>query len=294
MSLILSVFEQGLIFGIMVLGLFITYRILNFPDMSVDGSFPLGAAITASALVHALNPFAACLLSMLGGAAAGAATGFLHVKLKISNLLSGILVMTALYSINLRIMGKANISLFDRISIFSGVLPPVVIIAVFALAVKILLDIFLKTKFGFLLTATGDNPQLVTSLGINTGVTKVVGLMVSNAFVALSGSLMAQYQNFSDIGMGTGTMVMGLASVILGQAIFKKVRWMHATTMALIGAVLYKASIAIALEVGLPPTDLKLITAVIVMAALALNQNGFGFRYKKLLLSGGVSTAANS
>jgi putative ABC transport system permease protein len=198
-------------------------------------------------------------------------------------------------------MGKANIPLFNKGNIFAGQLPAVVIIALFAVIVKLLLDLFLKTRFGFLLIATGDNPQLVTSLGINTGTIKIAGLMISNGLVALSGALMAQLQRFSDVGMGTGTVVMGLASIIIGQTIFKRVRFIAPTTMALGGAILYKTSTALALKIGLPATDLKLITAVIVIAALGLNQKKFNFRLKKLFPKlkklfpvGGGSTVTHS
>jgi putative tryptophan/tyrosine transport system permease protein len=281
LSFWMGILEQGLIFGIMVLGVYISYRVLDFPDLSVDGTFPLGAAVTAAALVLGVNPLVACILSLIAGAIAGSITGFLHVRLGITNLLSGILVMIALYSINLRIMGKANIPLFDKETIFTGGLSPIVYILVFALIAKYVLDFFLNTKLGFLLKATGDNPQLVTSLGIDKGTIKILGLAVSNGLVALSGSIMAQHQRFSDVGMGTGIIVMGLASIIFGEAIFKKISLIKATTIALFGSILYKTCIGFALKLGFPPTDLKLITAVIVVGALALNHKKLSFRIKK-------------
>jgi putative tryptophan/tyrosine transport system permease protein len=293
MNFWINILEQGLIFGIMVLGVYISYRILDFPDLSVDGSFPLGAAVTAAALLLGVNPLVACILSLISGAIAGSITGFLHVKLKITNLLSGILVMIGLYSINLRIMGKANIPLFNKETIFSGGLKPILYILIFALLAKCVLDFFLNTKLGYLLKATGDNPQLVTSLGIDKGVIKILGLAVSNALVALSGSLMAQYQRFSDVGMGSGIIVMGLTSIIFGEAILKKSSMIKATTIALIGSILYKTCTGFALKLGFPPTDLKLITAVIVVGALALNQNKFNFNIKRLLSFGGEYYAAN-
>lgn len=289
----LNILEQGLIFGIMVLGVYISYRILDFPDLSVDGSFPLGAAVTAAALVLGVNPFAACILSLISGAIAGSVTGLLHVKLKITNLLSGILVMIGLYSINLRIMGKANIPLFNKETIFSGNLKPIIYIVIFAMIAKYVLDFFLNTKLGFLLKATGDNPQIVTSLGIDKGLVKILGLAISNALVALSGSLMAQYQRFSDVGMGSGIIVMGLASIIFGEAILKKSSLVKATTIALFGSILYKTCTGFALKLGFPPTDLKLITSIIVIAALALNQKKLNFNIKKLLTSGGGYYAPN-
>jgi len=278
----------------MVLGVYITYKILEFPDMSVEGSFPLGAAITSTCLMGGMHPLAACLFAVMGGMICGALTGILHVKLKISNLLSGILVMLAMYSINLRIMGKSNVPFFNEKTVFSAGLPPVVVAALFAILVKVLLDLFLKTKFGFLLIATGDNPELVTSLGIDTGVVKIAGLMISNSIVALSGSLMAQYQHFSDVGMGTAVMVMGLASVIIGISIFKRVPFMLPTTMVLIGSVLYRTSVALALKAGLPATDFKLITSVIVIIALGLNGNKVGQKLKGLFTRGGETHAPNS
>ncbi|WZL73244.1 ABC transporter permease [Clostridiaceae bacterium 35-E11] len=290
----LSILEQGLIFGIMVLGVYITYKILDFPDLSVDGSFPLGAAVVASSLVLGLHPLIATILAFGAGMIAGGITGYLHIKFKITNLLSGILVMIGLYSINLRIMGKANVPLFQQNTIFSNPLQPIFIIVLFALFVKFGLDVFLKTKFGFLIKATGDNPQLVTALGIDIGITKIIALMISNGLVALSGSLVAQYQRFSDVGMGSGIIVMGLASIIFGEAMLKKVSFIVPTTMALVGSVLYKTSTAFALKLGFPPTDLKLITAVIVVSALALNQKKFHFKGKKLFFMGGDTHVADT
>ncbi len=273
MGVLLTVLEQGLIFGILALGVYLTYKVLDFADLSVEGTFPLGAAITAFFLTQDVTPLLAVLISFLGGMLAGAVTGILHVKLKITNLLSGILVMSGLYSINLRIMGKANIPLFNEERIFSGVIPVLLTIVTIVVCVKIIVDLFLKTKFGFMIKATGDNPQLVTTLGVNLGWVKIVCLMVSNGLVALAGSLSAQYQGFADVGMGTGTIVIGLAAVIFGEAIFKKARWILPTTMAIIGAILYQGCTAIALQLGFPATDLKLLSALIVTLALALNNH---------------------
>ncbi|QXM06935.1 ABC transporter permease [Crassaminicella indica] len=293
MSFWLNILEQGLLFGVMVLGVYITYKILDFPDLSVDGSFPLGAAVTAALLVIDINPFAATAASFIAGMIAGGVTGYLHVKFKITNLLSGILVMIGLYSVNLRIMGKANVPLFNKQTIFSSSLESIWIIFIFAILLKLLLDFFLKTKFGFVVKATGDNPQLVTSLGIDIGRIKIIALMLSNGLVALSGSLVAQYQRFSDVGMGTGIIVMGLASIIFGEAIFKRVPLIVPTTMALLGSILYKTSTAFALKLGFPPTDLKLITAIIVVIALAVNQGKNPFKGKKLFSIGGEAVATN-
>lgn len=287
MDVLINVLEQGLIFSIAAFGVYITYKILDFPDLSVDGTFPLGAAITAVCLIKGVNPFAACALSFAFGCIGGLLTGILHVRFKITNLLSGILIMIALYSINLRIMSKSNIPLFGKQTIFSNNVNVLVVVFIFMIVVKIALDMFLKTKLGFVLKAVGDNDQLVTSLGINKDNIKIIGLMLSNGLVALSGSMMAQYQGFSDVGMGTGIVVMGLAAVIMGESVFGKIRFMQATTMALIGSILYKGAIALALTLGLPSTDLKLITALIVVIALSLNGKKLNFKPKKSLEFGG-------
>ncbi len=294
MELWLTILEQGLIFGIMTLGVYITYKILDFPDLTVDGSFPLGAAVAASLLQSGINPFIATILSFGAGALAGGVTGILHTKLKITNLLSSILVMIGLYSINLRVMGKANIPLFQEKTIFTNDLMPIYIIAFITIFMKICLDLFLKTKLGFLLKATGDNPKLITSLGIDIGTIKIMALMLANGLVALSGAIMAQHQRFADVGMGTGVIVMGLAAIILGETVLKNIPFIYATTMAIIGSILYKASTAFALKLGFPATDLKLITAIIVVIALALRYKDIKlpWRFKELL--GGGSSATNT
>ncbi|MGY0375012.1 ABC transporter permease [Clostridium sp. JNZ J1-5] len=276
-NFLISVLEQGFIFAIVSLGVYITYKILDFPDLSVDGTFPLGAATTALCLSKGINPFLACMLSIVVGMIGGAVTGFLHVKFKITNLLSGILVMIGLYSINLRIMGKSNIPFFGFSTIFTitKFISPVILVGIFAIGVKLLLDVFLKTKLGFALNAVGDNEQLVTSLGINKDVIKVIGLSISNGIVALGGSIMAQHQGYADVGMGTGTVVIGLAAVILGRSVLGKIKFIRATTMALVGAVLYKLAIGGALKLGLPSQDLKLVTALIVIVVLGANNIKF-------------------
>jgi putative tryptophan/tyrosine transport system permease protein len=294
MSVVLNVLEQGLIFSIVAMGVYMTYKILDFPDLSVDGTFPLGAAVTALCLVHGMNPFIACLLSLSAGLIGGLLTGILHVKFKITNLLSGILVMIAMYSINLRIMSKSNVPLFNFNTVFSGNVKPIVIIIIFAFGVKLMLDLFLKTKLGFALRAVGDNEQIVTSLGINKNNIKVVGLMLSNGFIALAGSLMAQNQGFSDINMGTGIVVMGLAAVIMGESLLGNIKFIKLTTMAVAGSILYKAAVALALELGLAPTDLKLVTAVIVVIALSFNNNKLGYAIKRKLGLRGDTIAANT
>lgn len=276
MEIILNALEQGLLFALVAMGVYITYKILDFPDLSVDGTFPLGASISAAMLVHGINPWVTILVATLGGACAGAITGFLHVKLKISNLMSGILVMMGLYSINLRIMGKSNIPLFNTNHIFKNpAINSIFIILAIVILVKVVLDLFLKTKTGFLLVAVGDNEQVVSSLGVNKNIVKVLGLSISNALVALSGALTAQNQGFSDITMGTGIVVMGLAAVIIGTSIFDKLSMIKVTTLSVFGAIIYKLVVAIALWMKLNPNDLKILTAILVAIALASNGNLF-------------------
>ncbi|MCY6485162.1 ABC transporter permease [Clostridium aestuarii] len=296
LGFLVNILEQGFIFAIVSLGVYITYKILDFPDLSVDGTFPLGAAVTAVCLSKGVNPFQTCIYSILVGMLGGAITGLLHVKLKITNLLSGILVMIGLYSINLRIMGKSNISFFKFETIFTkvSIISPVVLVGLFAIGVKVVLDLFLKTKLGFMLKAVGDNEQLVTSLGVNKDTVKIVGLMVSNGLVALGGSIMAQHQGYAAVGMGTGTVVIGLAAVILGEAILKNLKFVKATTMALMGAILYKIAIGGSLRIGLPPSDLKFMTAVIVIIVLGTNNVNFNFNRAKREKSEVKTVVANT
>ena len=260
--------EQSLIFAIMVLGVYISFRILNFPDMTVDGTFPLGAAISAKLLTLGVNPYLTLLVALISGAAAGAITGLIHVKLKVKDLLVGILVMTALYSINVRVMGKSNIPLFEEDNIFNTEYSMMITIVVLILISKFLLDYLLKTKFGFALKALGDNENLIVSLGLNEEKYKIYGLMIANAFVAFSGAVLAQYQGFADVGMGTGIIVIGLASIIIGDTLFGKRRRLAGTTIVIIGSVLYRGVIAVTLSIGMDASDLKLITSVIVIVIL--------------------------
>ena len=260
--------EQSLIFAIMVLGVYISFRILNFPDMTVDGTFPLGAAISAKLLTLGVNPYLTLLVALISGAAAGAITGLIHVKLKVKDLLAGILVMTALYSINLRVMGKSNIPLFEEDNIFNTEYSMMITIVVLILINKFLLDYLLKTKFGFALKALGDNENLIVSLGLNEEKYKIYGLMIANAFVAFSGAVLAQYQGFADVGMGTGIIVIGLASIIIGDTLFGKRRRLAGTTIVIIGSILYRGVIAVTLSMGMDASDLKLITSVIVIIIL--------------------------
>ena len=260
--------EQSLIFAIMVLGVYISFRILNFPDMTVDGTFPLGAAISAKLLTLGVNPYLTLLVALISGAAAGAITGLIHVKLKVKDLLAGILVMTALYSVNLRVMGKSNIPLFEEDNIFNTEYSMMITIVVLILISKFLLDYLLKTKVGFALKALGDNENLIVSLGLNEEKYKIYGLMIANAFVAFSGAVLAQYQGFADVGMGTGIIVIGLASIIIGDTLFGKRRKLAGTTIVIIGSILYRGVIAVTLSMGMDASDLKLITSIIVIIIL--------------------------
>jgi putative ABC transport system permease protein len=285
-GVLLNILEQGLLFSLVAIAVYITYKILDFPDMSVDGTFPMGAAISAALLVQGVNPWLSIIAAAIGGGIAGGITGFLHVKLKIDNLMAGILMMIGLYSINLRIMGKANVPLFNVPNLFKSAAPIIIIIVMLAV-VKLLFDLYMKTKSGFLLMAVGDNEQVVSSLGVNKDLVKILGLVISNALAAVAGALTAQYQGFSDVGMGTGTVVMGLAAVIIGSSLFEKVSFIKATTLSILGAVIYKAAIALVLKFGLNANDLKLMTAIIVVIALCSNNGVFKFKKKKLV-EGGV------
>lgn len=290
-----STLEQGFIFALVSLSVFITYKILDFPDLSVDGTFPLGAAMVAFSLSKGINPFIALIFSFIAGALAGFVTGVLHVKFKITNLLSGILVMIGLYSINLRIMGKPNVQFFSFKTIFSFNINSIVLLMIIALLFKVILDIFLKTRLGFLLKITGDNETLVTSLGVDKDRITILGLMLSNGIAAFAGGIMAQYSGFADAGMGTGIVVTGLAAVILGSTFLGRVSKVKGTTTALVGAMLYKLAISGAISVGLKPTDLKLVTALIVILVLSVNNAGFKLSLKreKVLEEGGDFLVTN-
>lgn len=285
MSILIGIFEQGFIFAIMALGVYITYKILDFPDLSVDGTFPLGAAITAALITRGINPLTTLIISFLVGAIAGMFTGIIHVKLKVRDLLSGLIVMTALYTINLRIAGQANLPIFSKVTIFknehiNNILPPsirrystLIILILIVVIMKLILDSYLKTKSGYLLRAVGDNSVLVTSLGKDNGLVKILGLSLANGFVALSGSIYCQQQGFFEITMGTGTMVMGLASVIIGMNLFKYIPRVKNTTSVIIGSIIYKACVALAIGLGLAASDLKLITSLLFLAILIYSRD---------------------
>ena len=273
--------EQGLVYGIMVLGVYLTFRVLDFPDLTVDGSLPLGASVSAVAITHGVNPFLSLALAGLAGFAAGAVTALLNTKLKILHLLASILTMIALYSINIRIMDGPNISLLGVDTVLdpfmsmgvAGYAAAPVLYGCFALVITLGIIWFLHTELGQAMLATGDNPQMITSLGVNTHHIIIIGVGLSNAMVALSGALVAQNQGASDVNMGIGTIIAGLASVILGETVFGRGGVARACIAAVLGSVLYRLAIALALGLKLgafavTPSDLNLITALLVVAAL--------------------------
>lgn len=285
MSLLLSVLEQGMIYAIMALGVYITYKILDFPDLTVDGSFPMGAAITCVLISKGMNPLLTLPISFVAGVIIGILTGVIHVKLKVRDLLSGIIMMTALYTVNLRIAGRANLPIYNNETIFDNpfvnkVFPEafrpyqtVLVILVLTLITKYLLDAYMRTKSGFLLRAVGDNDTLVTTLGVDKGLIKIIGLAIANGLVSLGGCVFAQQQRFFDVSMGTGTVVIGLASVIIGTSLFKKITLIRVTSSVVIGSIIYKACVALALRMGLPSTDLKMITAVLFLIILVVSMD---------------------
>ncbi len=282
MTLLLSVFEQGMIYAIMALGVYITYKILDFPDLTVDGSFPMGAAIAVVLIDKGMNPYLTLPVAFAAGAVVGIFTGIIHVKLQVRDLLSGIIMMTGLYTVNLRIAGRANYPIYTRSNIFdnefvNSIIPQflirykvVIVIFVLTMITKYLLDAYLKTKSGFMLRAVGDNDTIVTSLGVDKGKVKIMGLAVANGLVALSGCMFAQQQRYFDISMGTGTVVIGLASVIIGTSIFKNISFLKVTSSVIIGSLIYKGCVALAIRIGLESRDLKLVTAVLFLIILVL------------------------
>ena len=272
--------SQGVLWGLMTLGVYITFKILDFPDMTVDGSFALGGAVSAVLIVKGVNPWAALIPAMLAGVAAGAVTGILHTKVKIPGILAGILSMIALYSINIRVMGQANTSLLGESTILTVLesifkvslnnLTLVVGVIVSIIVISILYWFF-GTELGSTIRATGNNEYMVRALGANTDTIKIIGLMLSNALVALSGAFVAQSQGYADVGMGQGTIVIGLASIIIGEVIFgNRFNFAYKLVSVVGGSIIYRMIIAIVLQLGMKSTDLKLLTAVIVAVALAI------------------------
>lgn len=291
MSILLGILNEGFIYALMALGVYITYSILDFPDLSVDSTFPLGAAVTATLILMGISPALTLLLSFAAGALAGMTTGLIHVKLKVRDLLSGIIVMTGLYSVNLAITGnKANLPIFSQETIFENesisALPDslqnystVFILFLIVLIVKVLLDLYMETRSGYLLRAVGDNEALVTALAKDKGSVKIIGLALANGLAALAGSVYCQQKGFFEISIGTGTMVMGLASVIIGTKVFARFHNIKATTAVILGTIVYKACVSAAMAMGLKTLYLKLITALFFLIVLVVSEN----RKKKVM-----------
>ena len=288
MALLISVLEQGLIYGIMALGMYITYKILDFPDMTVDGCYPFGVVLAVVMIRAGVPPIMTLPICFFAGCFIGTLTGLINVVFKVRDLLAGIIMMTALYSVNLRIAGRANLPMYDYYNIFDNNLlnslfegplsfladfQTVIVLLIITAIVKLVLDWYLSTKSGFMLRAVGDNDVLVTSMGINKGKVRIMGLAIANGLVALSGSIYAQQQGYFDVSMGTGTAVVGLASVIIGTSLLKKISFFRITTSVVIGSIIYKACVAIAIKCGLQSTDLKLITAVLFLIILIVTMD---------------------
>lgn len=292
LELLESTVTQGLIYALLTFGIFITYKLLDFPDLTVDGSFPLGAAVTAVMLTRGVNPYLTLVIAILAGAVSGLVTGLIHVKLKVRDLLAGIITMTALFSINLQIAGSnlnvgretdtiftaaPAMALFGKLSLVHR---KFIIALILVIIFKLILDAYFKTKNGILLKATGDNSTLVTTLARDNGKMKILGLVIANALVALSGAVVCHEQRGFSSTMGTGQMVFGLAAVIIGTTIFKKMPIVKGTTAVLVGSIAYKLCIQLAISMGLPANLLKLITAALFLVILIIGNSGEG-RSKK-------------
>jgi putative ABC transport system permease protein len=272
--------EQGFLYAFMVLGVLLSFHMLGFPDLTVEGSYPLGGAVAARLLTDGADPALASLAGALAGAAAGAATGLMHTKLRINNILAGILTTSALFTLMLRVMGRPNTPLLDQPSLVAWALAPlglregvrttILVVGVLVLAARVGMGWLLRTDIGLTIRATGNNERMIRSLGVDTDATKILTLAISNGLVALTGALVAQNQGFSDVTMGIGALVGAVASIIIGQTLFgdRGIGWLLSS--AIVGCVVYRALLAAALRVGMPPTDLKLVTAGLVLMALAL------------------------
>ena len=273
--------SQGIIWGIMTLGVYITFKVLDFPDLTVDGSFALGGAVSAILISNGMNPFITLFFSLLAGSLAGLATGILNTKLQIPGILAGILTMIALYSINIRVMGgrpnipllgmATSLTIIQNILSLSKVVSDLLVGFVFSVFIVLIMYWFFGTEMGCAIRATGNNEKMIRALGVDTNVMKTIGLMISNALVSLSGALVTQSQGYADVGMGTGTIVIGLASVIIGEVIFgNRFNFLYKLSSIVMGSIIYRIIIAIVLQLGLKATDLKLLTAIIVAIALSV------------------------
>ena len=285
LDLVVSTLTQGLIYALISFGVYITYKILDFPDLTVDGSFPLGAAITAVLLVNGMNPYLTLLIAICAGAVAGLCTGLIHVRMGVRDLLAGIITMTALFSINLQIAGS-NLTIERAVDTIFSDAPTMMLLGSFTLLqrklivsliivviLKILLDVYFKTRNGMLLRAVGDNSTLVTTLARDKGRVKIIGLVISNALVALAGCIVCHESRSFSATMGTGQVVFGLATVIIGTTLFRKVSFVKGTTAVIVGSILYKVCIQVAINLGLPANLLKLITAVLFLIILFLGNH---------------------
>ncbi len=278
---LISTLTQGALYSLVAFGVYITYSVLNFPDLSVDGTFPLGAALTAGLLLRGANPWVALAAAMAAGMLAGAFTGVVHVVFRVRDLLAGIITQTALFSVNLLINGTSNVALersaktiFQMGDVLGGMslgTRRLIVALAIALAVKLLLDLYFRTKSGLLLRAVGDNAALVTALGKNMGAVKILGLALSNGLVALAGGIVCQADRSFTSTMGAGQVVFGLASVIIGISLFRKASFVRATTAVLVGSILYKACIQAAMQLGFQPFMLKFVTAMLFLLVLVLS-----------------------
>lgn len=295
MNLIVSSIGQGLLWALLGLGLYLTFRILNFADMTVEGTFPLGAAIAVTAISQGMNPYLATFLALLGGMAAGLVTGLLYTKGNIPILLAGILTMTGIYSINLHIMGKSNISLLGKDTIFTNKflesLPQyfdsIVVGLIIILILTSLLIFFLNTDYGQAFIATGDNPMMARSIGIHTDSMVIVGLMVSNGLVAVCGSLIAQSNGYADINMGIGTIVIALASIIIGEVVFGELTLNQRLVAITLGSIIYRLILLAVLQLGFSTNDLNLISSIVLAICMIIPKLESMFHIKRTFVRGG-------
>lgn len=294
MTLVTSTIGQGLLWGILALGLYLSFRILNFPDMTVEGTFPFGAAVCVTALIHGASPLLATLFSFIAGMITGAVTGLLYTKGRIPILLAGILTMTGVYSVNLRILGKANVGLLNHATLLTNAFfnklpanfPTIILGLIFAIVIVVLLSLFLNTDLGQAFIATGDNEKMARSLGINTDNMKILGLMVSNGLIGLSGGLLAQNGGYADVNMGIGTMVIGLAAIIIGEVVYGNLSLTGRLVAVVIGSILYRLVLLLVLQLGFSTNDFKLISAIILAICLMLPLFQEKFNVRKLLKRG--------
>ena len=294
MSLITSTIGQGLLWGMLALGLYLSFRILNFPDMTVEGTFPFGAALCVAALTRGVNPLLATFLAFLGGTLTGLVTGLLYTKGKIPILLAGILTMTGVYSVNLRILGKANVGLLNQATLLNGKFlstlpnnfPTIIVGLIFAISIIILLALFLNTDLGQAFIATGDNEIMARSLGINIDNMKILGLMVSNGLIGLAGGLLAQNGGYADVNMGIGTMVIGLAAIIIGEVVYGNLSLTARLVAVVVGSILYRLVLLLVLQLGFSTNDFKLISAIILAVCLMLPLFQKKFKIRKVIRKG--------